>query len=468
MNIFLSHAHEQSLIAERLALSLTGNGHEVFFDRKSLPPGETFDARIRQAIQKADLFIFLVSPSSLERHSYCLSELSFAESNWPHPQGHVLPVLVEPVDFSALPAYLAAITIFQPRGDVVAEVTAEIARRHPKRRSPRRWLVAAAVVLLAAAVGGLLFYATLREERRIEIDGVLAAIELVADARDYEGAWERLEQAVNRHGEDSPLLRGREDLAMRWLRDISVIRGQQTFTEIVERLWPALLGGLESDSISGQRKGDLLAHLGWAQYLKRREGTAGVDPDSYFKQSVEADPENPYGNVMWGFWKLFNGPPFEQARSYFEQAHNSGREEVYVSRLHMAAVMTESDLAVRGEAVKVANLMRTRGLERPSGDRLWSYVYQDRLFRHRDTAAFLALLPPTDHLETFLWLYPEQDVPEHDRAVYLLMRGMLEEAAGQTDRALATFRSVEETFNKWTIPSFVEYVRQAIGRLGDG
>ena len=72
-NIFLSYSSPQSEAAARIELSLEGEGHSVFRDRSDLPPGESFDARIRAAIEESDLFIFLisresVSPGSLHAH----------------------------------------------------------------------------------------------------------------------------------------------------------------------------------------------------------------------------------------------------------------------------------------------------------------------------------------------------------------------------------------------------------------
>ena len=64
-SIFLSYASEQSEAATHIELSLKGDGYSVFRDRTSLPPGESFDARIRTAIEESDLFIFLISRQSV-------------------------------------------------------------------------------------------------------------------------------------------------------------------------------------------------------------------------------------------------------------------------------------------------------------------------------------------------------------------------------------------------------------------
>src|SRR3954464_13378939 len=93
--IFLSYSSEQSEAATRIELSLKGDGYAVFRDRTSLPPGESFDARIRAAIEESDLFIFLISRESISPGRYTLTELKFAEQKWGHPGGHVLPVFTD-------------------------------------------------------------------------------------------------------------------------------------------------------------------------------------------------------------------------------------------------------------------------------------------------------------------------------------------------------------------------------------
>src|ERR1043166_3180632 len=126
--IFLSYSSAQNEAAARIELALEGEGYSVFRDRSDLPPGESFDARIHDAVQKSDLFVFLISRESVSPGHYTLSELQFAEQKWRHPAGHVLPVLVEPTPTNSIPEFLRAVTFLEPRGDIAAEVSAAVAR----------------------------------------------------------------------------------------------------------------------------------------------------------------------------------------------------------------------------------------------------------------------------------------------------------------------------------------------------
>ena len=157
MRTFISYAHEQRDLAERLALGLRNAGSRVFFDRIDLLPGITFDDRIRNAVERCDLFIFLVSKDSLREGAYTLSELRIAEKRWPQPAGKILPVLLDDTPIEALPAYLRAVSVLQPEGDPVADVLNSVARLSKERRAGlARWCAFAGLLLaIAAGVWGI-------------------------------------------------------------------------------------------------------------------------------------------------------------------------------------------------------------------------------------------------------------------------------------------------------------------------
>jgi TIR domain len=126
MRIFLSFASEHEQVAEAILLALRDRGHSVFFSKDDLPPAETYDARIQRGVQASDFMIYLVSPESVTRGRYTLTELSFARQRWPNPNGHLLPVLVAPTPLDTIPAYLKAVTILEPLGNIAAETSAEV------------------------------------------------------------------------------------------------------------------------------------------------------------------------------------------------------------------------------------------------------------------------------------------------------------------------------------------------------
>lgn len=155
MRVFVSYASEDRPLAEEVALALTGAGHEVFFDRSSLPAGGDFHSRILAAVNGADLLIFLASPASLATGAYTLTELKFARDRWPHPKDRVLTVRLPGVAFDAMPAYLKSVTVLEPEGNTAAEVLAAVqalAAAAPPRRARLRMLAVGGGAAVVAGV----------------------------------------------------------------------------------------------------------------------------------------------------------------------------------------------------------------------------------------------------------------------------------------------------------------------------
>lgn len=151
MKIFLSHPHEHRRVADALCVALRQEGHQPTLDVELLAAGDAFHAPLRKAIEGSDLFVYLLSPASLEEGSYALTELDFARKRWPDPTDRVLPVRVAEIDFDRVPPYLASVTVLQPQGDLVAATVARISEIAARRRRRRRRLAVAAVVALAVA-----------------------------------------------------------------------------------------------------------------------------------------------------------------------------------------------------------------------------------------------------------------------------------------------------------------------------
>jgi TIR domain len=126
LQIFLSYASQDKDIAEPIAFSLRARSHKVFFDRDDLPPGGEYDMRIQTAVERSALFIFLLSPDSIAKGRFTLTELEFARRKWRNADGHVLPVMVKTVRFEEIPNFLKSVTVLEPQGNIAAEVAATV------------------------------------------------------------------------------------------------------------------------------------------------------------------------------------------------------------------------------------------------------------------------------------------------------------------------------------------------------
>ena len=183
MRVFLSYSSADRTLVEPIYFALRAQGHTVFFDRADLPAGEEYDARIRRAIEKSHLVVFMVSEESLEAGSYTLTELAIAKRTWEHPAGRILPVLLEPISLERLPPYLRSVTVLQPEGDLTASVADQVYRIAQTRQRAR--LKATAVVLVAAAVVCAGAYAYWIRDPAAEITGSDGAVAVMVPAGNF-------------------------------------------------------------------------------------------------------------------------------------------------------------------------------------------------------------------------------------------------------------------------------------------
>jgi formylglycine-generating enzyme required for sulfatase activity len=155
MRIFLSYASQDRADARAIELGLREQGHDVFFDRDDLPPGEEFHNRIRRAIEASDLVIFLVSPDAVDAGSYTLTELEIAEKAWKQASGKLLPVILRPTPHETIPPFVRSITFLKTDGHLPASVAAAVNRldRARKRKRLAKAGTAAALLLVVAAAG---------------------------------------------------------------------------------------------------------------------------------------------------------------------------------------------------------------------------------------------------------------------------------------------------------------------------
>jgi len=154
MRIFLSYASEDRARVEPIRYALAEQGHDVFYDREDLKPGEAFDSKIRAAIERSDLFVCFLTPYTVDAGSYTLNELAVAERMWPAADGRVLPVILTDVPRKDIPAYLRSVTCLTPVGNVtacVADAVHTLAQIHNRRRQ-RRIAILAVAILIPVAV----------------------------------------------------------------------------------------------------------------------------------------------------------------------------------------------------------------------------------------------------------------------------------------------------------------------------
>ncbi len=79
-HIFISYSRKDLDIAEKIVNALVKDDLEPWIDWKSIPKGETFEEEIERGIEEADIFLFLVSPNSIQS-DWCNKEIAHAIKN---------------------------------------------------------------------------------------------------------------------------------------------------------------------------------------------------------------------------------------------------------------------------------------------------------------------------------------------------------------------------------------------------
>ena len=154
MRMFLSYAWQDREQAKAIYLALRDQGHRVFFDRADLPAGDEYHNRIRAAVDRAHLFVFLISPDALDTGSYTLTELTIAEK----ANRRLLPVMLRETEIVRLPASLQAVTIHRSEGNLAASVAAEAYRIAGELRWGRLKRFAAAFAVSAILAAGVFYF----------------------------------------------------------------------------------------------------------------------------------------------------------------------------------------------------------------------------------------------------------------------------------------------------------------------
>lgn len=330
-----------------------------------------------------------------------------------------------------------------------------------------KWVGAATAVL--SLVFGLRTLANLITDRRAreqQVVELLGTAQLQREALDYQSAWASLDQAMEVRENDQRVRTLQEDVAIDWLRNIRAEGTPPLFTPVVDRVSPALNRGVLS--ATGQRRADLRAWLGWADFLRWRDGQRQVDPTRRYREAISEDSLNVYAHAMSAHWLLWSGEAREEAQRHFSAALSSGREREYVRAMQLSSFSnasgSDADAGLLGlaNAVRVANEPVPEGLHR----RVWPIYYRclERDPRECPAPAVDRELTPVDQLRTFRWLYADSLADTERRVVFGYQLARLEERAGESDSARVHYQALASEVRALN-PRIADQVRRAIARL---
>ncbi|HKF44475.1 MAG TPA: hypothetical protein VKG01_15365 [Thermoanaerobaculia bacterium] len=304
-------------------------------------------------------------------------------------------------------------------------------------------------------------------ERRRQVAELVSSAAVQRDSGDFPAAWASLEKAVQIDGSNQDVRRKQEDLAMAWL-DSGRPGVGATFSALAEKVTPVLSRAAASEDRS--RRADAFAHMGWADFLRSREGGGGPDPDGSYRKALAEDPNNPYANAMLGHWTLWRGGKLEEANRLFAAALASGRAREFVRGLQISALLNSHAEEAENEAIRVVNEMRKAGeksenaLTDVARGRLFS-IYFGRIDSPRPRLEFLAVVPPAEHLDTFQWLFARIPFDESKSIQREYWLALLEESAGKTNEALQRLRALRSKLPRHSAGRLTDSVDASITRL---
>ena len=265
-----------------------------------------------------------------------------------------------------------------------------------------KWVGAAtAVISLILGARQLITIATDRAQRSRESAEFTALARQQADRGEFAEAWRSLDRAEDRSRTDTTAA-ARLDIGFRWLED-GRPGADQPFSRITDAVVPALDRALLDPQ--HPRRADILAHLGWATFLKGRE-TGSSDPAPMYKQALAIDPHNVYANVMLAHWLVWQGQSLDTARPYFDAAIASGRERPLVRTFQFAALRNRNDTAADTELIRVVNSMRQQNEMPDERSARAAYAAFVRRYgpRSQTTDARDSGISTPDLVATFMWL----------------------------------------------------------------
>ena len=289
------------------------------------------------------------------------------------------------------------------------------------------------------------------------------------DRGDYPAAFESFKRATELDPIDRGAQKREAQAAMLWLENAH--SKDKSFTELANQLVPVLDKAL-SDA-KGPAAADLLAHIGWANFLRYRENPADRDLVARsYHDALRIDPKNPYAHAMAGHWILWNNGKVEDANLEFSAALASGREHAFVRDLQLAAFNNELSETNDAQLLCIVNEMRVN--QEPIKTVYRNNTY-NRVFNYRtgDPEGLTAVLTgsglkPEETLATYDWLISPIADDQDVRLVRKFMVAFLAEMAGNKTEALSTYQSLQVDLRGKPTYSLTGEVSKAIKRLSGG
>ena len=302
-----------------------------------------------------------------------------------------------------------------------------------------------AIFSLCATVWGVGKYLYGSAEAQKNLSDLFATEAEQERSRDFSSAWQTLEKAAKLEADSGKVRAAQEKLAVTWLDAVYFMENQK-YSAVAQKLEP-ILSRAAAAAKPGREQADLRARVGWAYFLESRDGTSDLDPTGPFHEAVDDDANNPFAEAMWGYSLLWDHCyRLNEAASHFAAGISSQREAEFVRRLQLYALLGCNIEEADQEVIRVANAMRKEQCTIDDWERshILGLYYFEVGHQTPKSAAFINAVPPAEHVATFHWLFDSLDAKSggdsSNRVSRVYYLAQLQEAAGQRDEALASYK----------------------------
>jgi len=308
-----------------------------------------------------------------------------------------------------------------------------------------KW-IGVATAIISLILGSNQIYKLIKENREAKarnekINILIKDSQSQADANDFNGAWKTLEQAQKLNNSSREVEKEQAQLAMKWIRTIyfKTTGSEKTFSEVVDKLTPILNHEL---NLSGTKQAAaILAHIGWANFLKWGDGITDLKTDELFKEAIARDSLNAYANSFYAFWLMKNENNLIETKSHFKAALKSGIDKPFIRRMQVYAYNLYTNEKLQVEIILTVNEMRKNSETLSLGERQSITGMAYNFFRSELIDSIKAVLPADEHLATYYYLINQTDYASHPNL--LLTEAILLENAGDKSKALAIYQSLK-------------------------
>ena len=289
---------------------------------------------------------------------------------------------------------------------------------------------------------------------------------------EYSAAMDTLAEILKANPGDTQARHTQLDVAMAWIEDIRIPRhGVDEVAPqarvIFDRLSPVLEGGIST--AKGYRAADVVAHLGWLNFLKSNITGQGGIVESHLRESLRMDPENVYANAMMGEWLLLPPANLAEAKTHFATALKSGEAKTFVRGCQLEGMIYNDEAGVRAELIRVANEMRKDNDPISDSDKGRIHGnFSMVVGTNAELREVVSAVPPDEVWATYEWIHPQTaDASVSDNWERRFIRANIDEVSGKREEALQIYRSLDKELNARndTSPYVLRRVRDAMQRV---